>query len=50
MSGLLFLNSDDFNVLNGEKGKILSTEIKGFSLILFYSTQCEYCKKLIPIF
>ena len=50
MSGLLFLNSDDFNVLNGEKGKILSTEIKGFSLILFYSTQCVYCKKLIPIF
>ena len=50
MSGLLFLTSDDFNVQNGTKGKILCNTIPGFSLILFYSNQCQHCKNLIPIF
>ena len=50
MSGLLFLTSDDFNVQRGVKGPILCNNIRGFSLILFYSTQCEYCQNLIPIF
>ena len=50
MSGLLFLNSDDFNIQNGTKGKILCNPIPGFSLVLFYSTQCKHCKNLIPIF
>lgn len=50
MSGLLFLTSDDFQIQQKSKGNVLCHNIKGFSLILFYSTQCEYCKKLIPIF
>lgn len=50
MSGLLFLNSDDFYVTSGTKGDILCNTIPGFSLILFYSTQCQFCQKLIPIF
>lgn len=50
MSGLLFLTSEDFNVTKGSKGSILSHEIRGFSLVLFYSTQCKYCQTLIPIF
>lgn len=50
MSGLLFLSSDDFNVSRGTKGNILCHTIPGFSLILFYSTQCEHCQTLIPIF
>jgi thioredoxin-like negative regulator of GroEL len=50
MSGLLFLTSDDFYVQNGSSGKVLRTSIRGFSLILFYSTQCQYCQSLIPIF
>lgn len=50
MSGLLFLTSDDFQITKGTKGNILSTNLKGFSLILFYSTQCEHCQSLIPIF
>lgn len=50
MSGLLFLSSDDFTVNKGTKGNILCHSIPGFSLILFYSTQCEHCQKLIPIF
>ena len=50
MSGLLFLTSDDFNIQKGQKGQVLCNSIQGFSLILFYSTQCEYCQTLIPIF
>ena len=49
-SGLLFLTSDDFNISKGTKGNILCTNIPGFSLILFYSTQCPHCQNLIPIF
>jgi hypothetical protein len=50
MSGLLFLTSDDFGIQRGTKGNILCTNIQGFSLVLFYSTQCSYCQSLIPIF
>lgn len=50
MSGLHFLTSDDFQIQRGSKGQILCTTLQGFSLILFYSTQCEYCQSLIPIF
>jgi hypothetical protein len=50
MSGLLFLRSEDFTTQRGQKGPILCTNIQGFSLILFYSTQCEHCQSLIPIF
>jgi thiol-disulfide isomerase/thioredoxin len=50
MSGLLFLSIDDFKILKGTKGNILCHSIEGFSLILFYSTQCPHCQKLIPIF
>lgn len=46
MSGLLFLTSEDFFI----RGDTLSCNIRGISLILFYSTQCIYCKTLIPIF
>jgi len=50
MSGLLFLSSEDFFTVNGTKGNIMCHSIPGISLILFYSTQCEHCQKLIPIF
>jgi len=50
MSGLLFLTSEDFFITKGSKGNIMSHSIKGFSLILFYSTQCIHCQSLIPIF
>ncbi len=46
MSGLLFLTSEDFGI----KGDTLCTNIQGISLLLFYSTQCEHCKMLTPIF
>lgn len=50
MSGLLFLTNEDFSIQRGTKGDILCHNISGFSLILFYSTHCEFCKALIPIF
>jgi thiol-disulfide isomerase/thioredoxin len=50
MSSLLFLSSDDFTLEHGQNGPIICHGIKGFSLVLFYSTQCVYCKQLVPIF
>lgn len=50
MSGLLFLSSEDFKMVKGTKGNIMCNTIPGFSLILFYSTQCSHCQSLIPIF
>jgi len=50
MSGLLFLTTEDFSIQKGVKGTILCNSIPGFSLILFYSTECKHCKILIPIF
>jgi len=50
MSGLLFLTSDDFGLNKGVRGNIMCNTIQGFSLVLFYSTQCDHCKELIPIF
>ena len=50
MSGLLFLTANDFDVISDNKNNnILINNINGFSLILFYSTQCTYCKTILPI-
>jgi thiol-disulfide isomerase/thioredoxin len=50
MSGLLFLAYQDFKEVQGNRGNIMCTDIQGFSLILFYSTQCTFCQNMIPIF
>jgi len=50
MSGLLYLESDDFHIQQGQKGPLLCTQIPDISLILFYSTTCGYCHKVIPLF
>ena len=50
MSGLLFLTTQDFHITEGTRGKLLAHSIPEFSLILFYSTQCQYCQKIIPLF
>lgn len=50
MSGLLFFESDDFSIQKGQKGDILCLPTPGFCLLLFYSTHCQHCQSLIPIF
>lgn len=50
MSALLFLTHEDFNIQPGQKGDLLCQNIKGLSVVLFYSTQCHHCHALIPIF
>ena len=51
MSGLLFPGNEDFFLAQGRgNSQMLCTKINGPVLVLFYSTQCIYCKKLIPIF
>lgn len=50
MSELLYMSTDDFDVKQGQKGNILCNKIEGMSLILFYSTNCDHCKPLLPKF
>ena len=49
-TGLFYLNESDFMIKEGPKGNSLCVGIDGYSLILFYSTKCEHCQSLIPIF
>jgi thiol-disulfide isomerase/thioredoxin len=51
MNGLLFLSKNDFYISETPHGALLNSTIRhGFLLILFYSTQCQYCKAIIPVF
>ena len=50
MSGLLYPGEEEFFIARGTSGQILCAKINGLALVLFYSTNCVYCKKLIPIF
>lgn len=50
MSGLLFLTQEDFTIVPSAKGTLLCQGIRGYSLILFYSTACAHCQSLIPKF
>lgn len=50
MNGLIFFSSDDFFIDKGAKGPVLCTNVKGFSLVFFYSTACTHCQSFIPIF
>ena len=50
MSALLYLTAEDFDVYKGKKDNLLCTNIRGYHIVLFYSTVCIHCKTLIPIF
>jgi thioredoxin-like negative regulator of GroEL len=50
MSGLLYLSEKDFKSIPVKDGNLLCNNIKGISLILFYSTQCKFCATSLPIF
>lgn len=49
-SGLLFLNSQDFQLNQGKNGTLLTTKIPGLSLLLFCSPRCPHSNNLLPIF
>jgi thioredoxin-like negative regulator of GroEL len=49
MTGLLFLQSNDFKLIDGMKGPIMTTQIKGISIVVFYSSKCIHCQKLLPV-
>lgn len=51
MSGLLFLSKNNFYITRGAKGPIMCTHLRrGFSLVLFYSSQCPNCKPYAATF
>lgn len=50
MSALLYLTAADFDVEKENSALYMKNRIRGFSLILFYSTTCVHCKTLFPIF
>ena len=49
-SGLLFLNKQDFNLSQGKNGMLLTNNIPGVSLLLFYSPRCPNSNAFLPIF
>lgn len=48
MNSIIKLRSDDFNIEQGNKGSVLCNGIKGLSLCLFWSPECNICKILEP--
>lgn len=52
MSGLLFLTKDDLHLEESSRGGLILCNCvkRGISVVLFYSSKCEHCLKLIPIF
>lgn len=46
----IFLTTDDFSVEQINASKLLFTNIRGISVVMFYSTKCVHCQSLIPIF
>ena len=50
-SGLHFLSSDDFSVVEGPNGAPLMVQpIRGLSMVMFYSNSCTHCQTLMPLF
>ena len=44
------LTSDDFEILDTPRGKVIKTVLKGVSLILFYnSVSCEFSQQFLPV-
>jgi hypothetical protein len=49
-SKLLYLTFEDFFLSRTEKGPIMNTSIRGFSVLMFYSDSCPISRKTLPIF
>lgn len=46
----IFLTNEDFYIEQINASKLLFTNIRGVSVVMFYSTKCVHCQSLIPIF
>lgn len=46
----IFLGNEDFSIEQVNTSKLLFSNIRGVSVIMFYSTKCVHCQNLIPIF
>lgn len=47
---LIPLTSNNFYIRQGRKGPILCSRVDGLSITLFYSTRCQNCKQLLPVY
>ena len=49
---LHFLETGDFSIVPGQEGRanMLCHSLRGLSLVLFYTKDCEYCPAAIPVF
>lgn len=46
----IFLTNEDFYLEQINTSRLLFTNIRGISVVMFYSTKCVHCQSLIPIF
>jgi hypothetical protein len=51
-NNIIFLNSNDFFVGEGSKGKVLCTNVKELIFVMFHAdlNKCKYCEEAIPEF
>jgi thiol-disulfide isomerase/thioredoxin len=51
-NSIIYLNSNDFFVGEGSKGKVLCTNIKELVFVMFHadSDKCKYCEEAVPQF
>ena len=47
---MIFCTENEFSIKEINGSKLLCNNIQGFFLVLFYSTECPYCKEMIQIF
>jgi thioredoxin-like negative regulator of GroEL len=50
MQGLLFLTAQDFYTAADKTGNLLCINMDGLSLVMFYSTKCDHCHTLMPVY
>lgn len=50
MNPIIRLRTEDFTIEQGSRGAILSTQIKGLSMAMFWSPGCQICTRLEPQF
>lgn len=49
MNGILYLTSHDYELRRSDDGELLClrSDVRGLTLVLFYSHECQYCQALL---